>query len=1113
MNESRELLLGEFAVQRMLGHGGSGDVALVQSIRTGERYAAKRLRVADLAGQQRFITEAQRWLALPEHPNVNACRFIRTVNSGLVVFSEYVEGGSLAERIASRSLYEGEQIDVMTRLVDIAVQVIWGLEAALEGGLLHLDVKPSNVLLTADGIAKITDFGMASTGDRDADRVLKLEAFLDSLVGEEGDAGDREVIKAALREQLFQQDNAAPPRAIAEGLSYAYASPEQANRQPVEPAGDVWSWAVTVLEMFVGERTWHSGALAGVVLEQALADDAITVRIPPHLAQVLADAFRRDPAERPSLDVIAAALESGSSQKRPASSPAPAAQGQYTRRLISGVEWFDSRARLMEAYELAGLDQRDAVAYWPRGSGTRRSQAMDDLRALWQARTVLSGASASERVRWARWGVRRDMGAVASSVGDLSGAASHYEEAVRELGEPTDDGERLALVDVLVGLTIALRTAGHGGEAVERSGQAVDVANLVGDHPAKDRAVATATLVHANSISDHESALALYDRAAEIYRRAGDAEGEARSLGSKASRLALMGRQAEIEPLFRQAESQLAVIADAGRADVSAVLGRLLLNQARIDPDSARRLDCARRAVRRLTELVEVKGWYELAGDLGQGHFEVGRNEGAQDRPREALAAYRRARGLLELAVQRDGRIDLADELARVFDHESTLVRDLEDPLAAVEVARQGVLIWQRLGRADGEVTWRREIASARQKLGTALSDAGDQAAAFEEYQDVLRSLGNEKTEADSVLIALSNHGLGIAQRRQGHPADAVERYRDGLDALAVQPDKHCDIRALLLNSLGAALGDLGRNRQALRTFEAAMGETERVAAAGGKRLSDVADGRQRIVNALMKLGDYETARGLAEETLSLYDDLVARGRDDLLVEAGRLRGAYGIILCRLLDLDGAIESLSRALEVFQSATTDDETKQKLSQGVNAFLMRFERLRSVVADDLPVMVAEITSTMEGAAELSRSGDAYHASTLLENVLDELRWLSNRVGTEEIIALCGHAGLQIGITAMSCGRDGVAHRGFSVSIQCHERLLQYRATGEYLNAWFNGYVGSASVYLIGGDKQAAAEIVANMDTRLTVLNPYDREEWVARARRILADLDLITERAD
>ena len=90
-----------------------------------------------------------------------SCYYVRTLGGIPRVFAEYVEGGSLADWISSGKLYEGGPEEALERILDIAIQFAWGLDYAHEQGLVHQDVKPANVMMTPDGVAKVTDFGLA----------------------------------------------------------------------------------------------------------------------------------------------------------------------------------------------------------------------------------------------------------------------------------------------------------------------------------------------------------------------------------------------------------------------------------------------------------------------------------------------------------------------------------------------------------------------------------------------------------------------------------------------------------------------------------------------------------------------------------------------------------------------------------------------------------------------------------------------------------------------------------------------------------------------------------------------------------------------------------------
>jgi serine/threonine protein kinase len=156
-----QLLLDDLEVEGPLGEGGMGTVYLVRSRFTRQRFAVKTIRSDRLDNpdsRRSFLHELQTWIDLPEHPHLTACRFFRTVEDQVAIFAEYVPGGSLAAAIRERRLTRLDQ------LLDVAIQFAWGLHAAHEHGVIHQDVKPGNVLLTADGVAKLTDFGLARAG-------------------------------------------------------------------------------------------------------------------------------------------------------------------------------------------------------------------------------------------------------------------------------------------------------------------------------------------------------------------------------------------------------------------------------------------------------------------------------------------------------------------------------------------------------------------------------------------------------------------------------------------------------------------------------------------------------------------------------------------------------------------------------------------------------------------------------------------------------------------------------------------------------------------------------------------------------------------------------------
>ena len=239
--------------------------------------------------RQNFAHEAETWVNLGLHPHIVSCFYVRTLGGIPRVFAEYIEGGSLADLIHDGRLYQGGQEAALERMLDIAIQMAWGLEYAHEfeyeqdgerhKGLVHQDVKPANILLTPDGRAMVTDFGLAQA------RLAVDEATLEARPG-------HTIIVPG-----------------AGAMTRAYASPEQVSKGPLTRRTDIWSWGVSVLEMFRGERTWEYGEAALHSLADYLNKGAMDETIPPMpmaLVELLQHCFHKDPTNRPTTTAVVA---------------------------------------------------------------------------------------------------------------------------------------------------------------------------------------------------------------------------------------------------------------------------------------------------------------------------------------------------------------------------------------------------------------------------------------------------------------------------------------------------------------------------------------------------------------------------------------------------------------------------------------------------------------------------------------------------------------------------------------------------------------------------------------------------------------------------------------
>src|SRR5438105_5813813 len=149
-----DVILGLYEVREVFTGGGRGLVYRIWHRGWGIDLAVKSPRPEYFRTEQDkadFEEEAKTWVNLSLHPHTVTCYYVRRLGGVPRVFAEYVAGGSLAQWIQSRKLYSGGHEKALARILDIGIQVAWGLQQAHEHGLVHRAVKPGNMLLTLDG--------------------------------------------------------------------------------------------------------------------------------------------------------------------------------------------------------------------------------------------------------------------------------------------------------------------------------------------------------------------------------------------------------------------------------------------------------------------------------------------------------------------------------------------------------------------------------------------------------------------------------------------------------------------------------------------------------------------------------------------------------------------------------------------------------------------------------------------------------------------------------------------------------------------------------------------------------------------------------------------------
>lgn len=147
-------LAGRYRVLRRLGSGGMATVFLAEDDRLGREVAIKRLHTdAPRASLRRFSREARLGAAL-NHPNFVAVYDTELTDEGALIVMEHVPGSSLAELADGRRMAPKKALQILRSVAD-------ALDHAHAEGVVHRDVKPSNVLVRDDGVVKLADLGIA----------------------------------------------------------------------------------------------------------------------------------------------------------------------------------------------------------------------------------------------------------------------------------------------------------------------------------------------------------------------------------------------------------------------------------------------------------------------------------------------------------------------------------------------------------------------------------------------------------------------------------------------------------------------------------------------------------------------------------------------------------------------------------------------------------------------------------------------------------------------------------------------------------------------------------------------------------------------------------------
>ncbi|MEK6406392.1 MAG: protein kinase [Acidobacteriota bacterium] len=264
-------IISHYRIIKELGAGGMGEVYLAEDTRLGRQVALKFLPASyeyDPERRTKFLAEARATSAL-RSPHIAAIYDIGEHDGSMYIVMEYVEGELLSEKIKRGPLQLSEAIDAAAQIAD-------ALSEAHSLGIVHCDVKASNLIVNQRGVVKLLDFGIA--------------AAVGGASEGEGEAEDR-------TKRVGQQTLVGGPAG-----SVSYMSPEQAIGRALDHRSDIFSLGVVLYETLTGRLPFEGetpiATMDNIIHAEPMPVARLNYAVPPDLDRIVRKCLEKDRERR-----------------------------------------------------------------------------------------------------------------------------------------------------------------------------------------------------------------------------------------------------------------------------------------------------------------------------------------------------------------------------------------------------------------------------------------------------------------------------------------------------------------------------------------------------------------------------------------------------------------------------------------------------------------------------------------------------------------------------------------------------------------------------------------------------------------------------------------------